>query len=118
MLLTFTDSTMFNCLAGSSINEIIFTYDKTTFFATLDLFTSEKLNGAILENIDENNVVLSTEVINNAKIGNVKIDNINNTATIILSKMTAIERKLETLENNVTECINSIDNLIAVLFEE
>lgn len=109
--LTLKDRDIIECLDNSTANELLLDYNKNTFFTIIDKINDKNLLGALLEKIDNNENILSTDYINNKKVGSVTIKD-NSIIKIELVKLNKVEADILEIKSTLDDVILAIGDLL------
>ena len=108
--LTLKDGDIIECLDNSTANELLLDYNKNTFFTIIDKINDKNLLGALLEKIDDDENVLSTDYIYNKKVGSVTIK--DNIIKIELARLNKVEDDILEIKSTLDDVILAIGDLL------
>lgn len=108
--LTLKDGDIIECLDNSTANELLLNYNKNTFFTIIDKINDKNLLGALLEKIDGDENILSTDYINNKKVGSVTIK--DNIIKIELARLNKVEADILEIKSTLDDVILAIGDLL------
>ena len=108
--LTLKDGDIIECLDNSTANELLLDYNKNTFFTIIDKINDKNLLGALLEKIDDDENVLSTDYIYNKKVDSVTIK--DNIIKIELARLNKVEADILEIKSTLDDVILAIGDLL------
>lgn len=114
MQLTLSNQIVLPCLDSSTVNELCFEYNKNTLIELLDNFTDTNLNGALLEQFDDDHQVIKTDCITFKKYNHVEIA--NDVVKIELKTMTTLEKDVLRLQESVQQLMDSLEFMLFLNF--